>query len=442
MDFDDEQERHFARACEHVELDELRDRTAAVVGIPSTVGEEALLATYFVDFLAEEGLDASFQRFAPARGNAIARKRGNGTGAELLLYAPIDMHIAGRSANDGPSLRLDGRPDLVPDAFVDGDYIIGLGAENPKGHAVCAAVAAAALARAKVPLRGDVIVGLGGGGMPQNATPQNPEAGHGVGCAYMLEHGVRPDFAVIAKPGGAVSYEEVGLCWFKISVYGSFSYAGIPRREPVRNAISDAAAVITRLNAWFPEYTVRNTSGLVAPLGTVSAIAGGWPEKPAFLPDVCDIYVDLRISPRTTTADAARQFGDALDAIRAAEPNISLDCVMTAAIPGTSTPPENWIIRSSVRAWELAYEREHALRIGTSGATDANILRGHGVPTARVGMPALGAAAPFAGRFSMGVVSAEAMVTLTKTLIAIAIDTCTRSRDDVGLAPRKERTPS
>ena len=79
---------------------------------------------------------------------------------------------------------------------------------------------------------GTVIVGLAAGGMPQNATPYNPDAGHGVGCAYMREHGVKPDFAVIAKPGGAVAYEEVGLCWFKIGVYGSFSYAGIPRREP------------------------------------------------------------------------------------------------------------------------------------------------------------------------------------------------------------------
>jgi acetylornithine deacetylase/succinyl-diaminopimelate desuccinylase-like protein len=442
MDFNGEQERNFARACEHVRLEELRGRAADVVDIQSTVGEESLLATYFVDFLAAEGLDATYQRFAPARGNAVARQRGNGTGAALLLYAPIDMHIAGRAAKDGPWLQLDGRPDLVPDAFVDGDFIIGLGAENPKGHAVCVAMAAAALARAKVPLRGDVIVGLAGGGMPQNATLQNPEAGHGVGCAYMLEHGVKPDFAVIAKPGGAVAHEEVGLCWFRIGVFGSFSYAGIPRREPVRNAVVDAATVVTRLNAWFPEYTVRNTSGLVAPLGTVSAIAGGWPEKPAFLPDRCDIYVDLRISPRTTTADAARQFGDALDAIRAAEPGITLDCEMTAAIPGTSTPPENWIIRSSVRAWEAAYGREHVLRTGTSGATDANILRGHGIPTARVGMPALGAAAPFAGRFSMGVVSAEAMVTLTQALIAVAIDTCTRTCDDVGLTLGKERTPS
>jgi acetylornithine deacetylase/succinyl-diaminopimelate desuccinylase-like protein len=435
MHFGDEQQRNFTRACEHVHVDELRARAAEVVDIPSTVGEESLLATYFVDFLAAEGLDARYQQFAPARGNAIARQRGNGTGAALLLYAPIDMHIAGRVSQDGPWLRLDARPDLAPEAFVDGDFIIGLGAENPKGHAVCIAVAAAALARAKVPLHGDVIAGFGGGGMPVQGS-------HGVGCAYMLEHGVKPDFAVIAKPGGAVAYEEVGLCWFKISVHGSFSYAGIPRREPVRNAVVDAATVVTRLNAWFPEYTVRNTSGLVAPLGTVSAIAGGWPEKPAFLPDLCEIYVDLRVSPRTTTADVARQFGDALDAIRAAEPGITLDCEMIAAIPGTSTPPENWIVRSSVRAWEEAYGRPHVLRTGTSGATDANILRGHGIPTARVGMPALGAAAPFAGRFSMGVVSADAMVTLTQALIAIAIDTCTRTRDEVGLAPRKERIPS
>ena len=39
--------------------------------------------------------------------------------------------------------------------------------------------------------------------------------------------------------------------------------------------------------------------------------------------------------------------------------------------------------------------------------------------------------APFAGMFSMGVVSVEAMVRLTRTLIAIAIDTCTRTRTEI-----------
>jgi acetylornithine deacetylase/succinyl-diaminopimelate desuccinylase-like protein len=440
--FSAEQRAAFARACAHVDLDELRRLTAEAVAIQSYVGTESLLAAHFVDLLAANGLDAHYQRFGSNRGNAVARRRGDGSGPALLLYAPIDMHITGDADEDGPFLELDGRPDLHPEPIVQGDYIIGLGAENPKGHAVCVAAAAIALARAEVPLQGDVIVGLGGGGMPVNASAQQPKAGHGLGCAYMLEHGVEPDFAVIAKPGGAVAYEEVGLCWFKLTVHGSFGYAGIPPRAGLRNAVVDAAAIVTRLNAWFPEYRARNTSGLIAPNGTVSAIAGGWPEKPAFLPDTCAVYVDLRVSPRTPPDDAARQLGAALDAIRAEVPGIAFDCEMIAAIPGTSTPSGNWIVRSSILAWEAIYGRPHALRTGTSGATDANILRGHGIPTARIGMPALGSDAPFAGTFSMGVVSATAMVALTNALIAVSIDTCMRSRADAALTTGKERPSS
>jgi len=434
--FSPEQRRYFGDACANVQLDELRRRTLEAVDIASPVGGEGPLAAHFAGLLGAAGLEASVQGFAPGRGNAIARRRGDGSGPSLLLYAPFDMHISGTEEADGPWLELAGRPDLRPAGVVDGDYIIGLGAENPKGHAICVAAAAAALARAGVPLRGDLIVGLGGGGMPVNAGAQHP-AGHGIGAAYMLEHGVEPDFAVIAKPGSAVAYEEVGLCWFKITVHGGFSYAGIPPRG-VRNAVADAATIVGRLQGWFPEYTARNTSGLVAPLGTVTAIAGGWPEKPAFLPDTCAVYVDLRISPRTTPAEAARQLTGALDAIRVTEPGIALECEMIAAVPGTSTAADNWIVRSSIAAWEATYGRPHVLRTGTSGATDANILRGHGIPTARIGMPALGADAPFAGLFSMGVVSAEAMVRLTVALIAIAIDTCTRTHRDVESPNHKE----
>jgi acetylornithine deacetylase/succinyl-diaminopimelate desuccinylase-like protein len=436
--FSPEQRRDFARACAHVQADELRRLTADVVNIASPVGAEAELAGYFAGLMAGGGLDAEVQAFGPGRGNALARRAGDGSGPALLLFAPIDMHIAGNAEEDGPGLPLDGRHDLRPHARSDGDFVIGLGAENPKGHAVCVAGAALALARADVALRGDLQIGLAGGGMPENPSPPRFAVGHGSGCGYLLEHGSAPDFAVIAKPGGAVAYEEVGLCWFKLTVHGSFSYAGIPPRADVRNAVVDAATLVRYLTAWFPEYTKRNTSGLVAPNGTVSAIAGGWPEKPAFVPAACAVYLDLRISPRTSPADAQRQLGEALAAIRAAEPGLAFDCELIAAVPGTTTPPENWIVRSSVAAWEAAYGRAHVLRTGTSGATDANTLRGHGIPTARIGMAALGAGVPFAGTFSMGVVSVPAMVQLTQALIAIAIDTCTRTRSEIALADGKE----
>jgi len=417
----------------------------AMTAIPSPAGGELELAEYVAGELSDGGVEAVCQRIEGKQANAVARRSGDGTGPSLMLYAPIDMHIAGNPVEDGPWIDFSGRPDLIPKPLADGDYVIGLGAENPKGHAACVVAATRAIARAGIPLRGDLIAGLGGGGMPVNKSPdpsiRQPGVGHGVGCAFMLEHGYQPDFAVIAKPGGAVAHEEVGLCWFEIAVHGDFNYAGIGLRPGGRNPILDAATVIAKLQAWFPQYTAHNTSGLVAPRGSISAIEGGWPEKPAFVPETCKIFVDLRVSPRTDPLEAQRQLDEALDAIRAAEPGIRIERTMILAIPGTSTPPDNWIVASSVKAWEMIEGRPHVPRTGTSGATDANILRGHGVPTARIGMGQLGADAPFAGRFSMGVVSVRAMEQLTRSLIAIAIDTCTRSRTDVGLEA-KERTRS
>jgi acetylornithine deacetylase/succinyl-diaminopimelate desuccinylase-like protein len=424
-------------AFSQVSADELRRIVSEMTAIPSPAGGELELAEYLVRTLGAGGLEATTQRLDGRQANAVARVPGSGDGPTLMLYAPIDMHIAGDPNVDGPWIDFDGRRDLVPKPSVEGDFVVGLGAENPKGHAACVVMAALALARAKVPLQGSLLAGFGGGGMPVNRSPDptiaRADVAHGRGCAYLLEHGFRPDFAVIAKPGAAVAYEEVGLCWFEIVVGGEFGYAGVAPRAGSRNALLDAATVVAKLNAWFPEYTARNTSGLVAPRGSVSAIAGGWPEKPAFTSAKCKIYVDLRISPRTTPADAQAQFEAALDAIRASEPGIEIASEMVVAIPGTSTPPEHWIVTSSIKAWEMIAQKPHAFRTGTSGATDANILRGHGVPTARVGMGPNAADAPFAGRFSMGVVNVEAMVRLTRLLIAIVLETCTRSRREVGL---------
>jgi acetylornithine deacetylase/succinyl-diaminopimelate desuccinylase-like protein len=432
----------FDAACAHVRSDDLRRLVTAMTAIPSPAGNEATLAAFLVRELAAAGLESTLQTVGDTQANAVARRAGNGGGPSLMLYAPIDLHLAGNAADDGAWIDFSSRADLVPEPTAEGDYVIGLGAENPKGHAACVVAASVAIARAGIPLRGDLIAGLGGGGMPVNASPDpsvaRSDVGHGAGCAYMLEHGYTPDFAVIAKPGGAVAYEEVGLCWFEIGVRGDFNYAGIGLRPGERNAVVDAATVVSKLQAWFPSYTARNTSGLVAPKGCIGAIEGGWPEKPAFVPEICKIYVDLRISPRTQPRDAQDQLDEALDAMRAADPGLRIERTLIAAIPGTSTPPENWIVRSCIEAWEMIEGRPHAPRTGTSGATDANVLRAHGIPTARIGMGPLGPDAPFAGRFSMGVVDVPAMERLTHSLIAVAIDTCTRAYAEVGMQ-RTER---
>ncbi len=76
--------------------------------------------------------------------------RGNGTGPDLMLYAPIDTVTSGDAAEDVPWAAETLRPDLRAEAAVDGDYVIGLGASNPKGHAACVMAAVEAVRAAEI----------------------------------------------------------------------------------------------------------------------------------------------------------------------------------------------------------------------------------------------------------------------------------------------------
>jgi acetylornithine deacetylase/succinyl-diaminopimelate desuccinylase-like protein len=270
--------------------------------------------------------------------------------------------------------------------------------------------------------------------MPTNRRPgfSNLNAGHGAGCAFMLEHGVRGDFAIIAKPGWSVAWEEVGLCWFKVIVRGNLNYTGVRHVVKGRNPIVHAARVITLLEEWFSEYARKNTSGLVAPQGSINAIQAGWTHKPAFIPAACHFYVDLRISPRVGPMEAKGQFRAAVERIVGENPDLLVDWEMIVGIPGSSTDPTNWIVQSCMRAWEFVENKKHRPRTGTSGATDANILRAAGIPTARLGMPRLTAANNEPRSvFSMERSNIAGMKQLTKCLVYAAVDTCTRDRQEV-----------
>jgi len=431
-----EQRQWVEAAWASIDRDDVARLLVEMVNIPSPPGEERPLAEFIAAHLSERGVRARCQLLDDRQANAVGVYPGQGGGGDLLLYAPIDTAFTGTEADDlpwtGPRLRAD----LVPVAAVQDGFVVGLGAENPKGYAACVIAAAEAIARAGVPLRGDLLVGLGAGGMPANAPAGGRgrrNVAQGVGCAHMLEQGVRGDFAVIAKPGWTVSWEEVGLCWFRVDVKGILAYTGMRHILPYRSAIVAAGEVAQALERWFPEYAARNTSGYVAPQGSIGAIVGGWPHKPAFAPAVCQLYVDLRVSPRTSPSDVKAQFAEAIEGIRRAHPHVELDWEMILGIPGSHSDPDGWIVRSTIRGWEALEGRAHVAERGKSGATDANILRQWGVPTARIGMPRPTRPAPFAGQFSMGVADLDSAHTLIRLLVQVAVDTCTRPRGELGL---------
>jgi acetylornithine deacetylase/succinyl-diaminopimelate desuccinylase-like protein len=407
---------------------------AAIVDIPSPTGEERPLAEHLVRLMNELGLSAAVQDIDPLSANAIGQL-GDGDGPSVMLFAPLDTALSGVEAEEIPWIGPILRPDHRPVARVEGDGVIGLSADNPKAHIIAILAAVSALRKAAIPLTGRVIVALAAGGAPSNKRPglSRWNVGHGAGCEFLLQQGVRGDFAIVAKPGFAVQWEEVGVCWFRVRVHGTQSYVGRKHVLIEDNAIVKAAALVPLLEAWFSEYAKRHTDGLVSPQGAIGAIQGGWTYKPAFTPAACDLYIDMRVSPRSSPMDVWRELNGALLDIQKRNPekNLTMDCQLITAVEGPGTEESNWIPQSCIRAWEAVEGRKHEPFKLTSGQTEAVIFRRHGIPTARIGLPAQMSPGGERMKHSMGITKVGGIVKLAEVLARTLIDTCTRNLEEV-----------
>ena len=417
------QQNAYHRARTLITGDRLAEAASMLVDMASPTGAEGPLARAVVDRLTGLGIDAQEQALDARQSNAFAILRGTGARASLMLYAPTDTVTSNSADEDTPWAAAELLPEMRAEAVVADGLISGLGAHNPKGHAACAMVAFEALAESDVVPSGDLMLGLGAGGMPTDARPgMRPDSGHGVGCAHMLRQGPKPDYAVIAKSGWSVSWEEVGLAWYEVNVAGAHSYVGSRHLLPYSNAIANAGKVVAGLEEWFPIWTETHRSGLVTPQGVVSFIESGWRRMPAFTPAACRIRFDLRLSPRTSAEEADRAVDMQLQTI-AARHGLDLSWRRLVTIPGTTTAPDNLIIRTAIEAWEHIEGRAHQPAPGMSGATDANILRAHGVPTARIGLPKV-RRPDIDFQRGMNMASLEDMERLTRHLLYVAVAIC------------------
>jgi acetylornithine deacetylase/succinyl-diaminopimelate desuccinylase-like protein len=434
-----EQQKWLDRALECVDDDALLGLVQDMINVPSPTGDEKALAQFLVAFMRDRDLVAVYQEIDEHRGNSLARVPGRGDGPDLLFYGHLDTSFTGRDEDDYPVVGDEPRPDLRPHARIDGDLVCGLGVSNPKGGDACAIMALDAVRRAGIPLRGTVTLGLVAGGIHKRpirgvhrSYAGREYLGFGIGCEFMLKHGVRSDFCISTKPGYSVVWEEPGECWFTIRVKGSLCYTGLRHVYPYRSPIVDATSVIQGLEAWFPEYTRMSTRGLIAPQGAIGAIEAGWPFKPEFVPGICILYVDVRTNARTDPLDVKRQFDAALAEIQSAHPGLALTSDMVMSAPGSRTDPDNWIIQSCLRAWETVEKRAHVFARETSGTTDGNVLRTWGIPTARLGLPGLvDARQGWPPMFDACRI--EDLGRLTRCYVHALIDTCTRSREPTTL---------
>ncbi|MBO3277982.1 M20 family metallopeptidase [Pseudomonas schmalbachii] len=433
--FSEDQMKWYEQACAKIDPKRLQDLLFALTDIHSPTGSARAASEFMAGHLNRIGMSARYMPMSFTSGNVLGEVRGSGGGASVMLYAPIDTHLECDEAEKiltGDA----GQADMLPMAQMVDDWVFGLGASNPKGMIATLTEVATALIEAEVPLVGDLLLGLADGGMPVDISARQ-HSGMSNGVLHLLNRGAAPDFAIIMKPWNWVYHEEPGMAWFKLRVYGSLGYAGVPRGTPgFRSSVVPAATVIQELEQWIIDYAERNKSGVIHPHGWIAGVRGGDPERPAFPSAVTEIFFDVRVNPRTSPAEVKAQFAAFVRELQAQRPELELEWEMYGSVPGGTTDPQNWIIQSAKRGWEHIEQRPHGMPDLLGGQTDGAALRRYGIPTARIGWPwpATGAPLPVAeGLGGMGATYIPDLIPCAKKIMYALIDTLTRPRHELGL---------
>lgn len=250
-------DQRFEEALRAVTDEEIVDIERRLVAIPSYTTEEAEIAEFIADFLNDAGVEVGLQRVSFsdilwARSkksyNVIARLHGTGGGPSLMFNGHMDHGpIGGRDLDD---MGRWARPPFKP--VVEDGYLYGKGSRDEKGG-VCAMVTVAlALARARVPLRGDLIVA--------------PVCGHKTfsrGSRHLVNSGLRADMAINTEDSGCgIVPLHVGVYKAEIKVRGAHPHPAIRRRFPTfKTQATPMQQVLKVIDALGPEATPYAEAG-------------------------------------------------------------------------------------------------------------------------------------------------------------------------------------
>jgi acetylornithine deacetylase/succinyl-diaminopimelate desuccinylase-like protein len=361
------------------------------------------------------GIPSFQQNILADRSNVVARVPGRGGGRNLIFNAHLDTEISGP---DHRNLMDSADPNLVG-AWRDGDRLFGHTVLNDRGCMSVFMVMAKALRDAGTPLAGDVVLTSVAGetGMaPVDEYQGMNYDGKGFGSKFLVDHGVRADFALVAETTSwSMSWIECGCCYLKVTVRGRNMYT--PRLirgasladQP--NAIVRGAAVVTALEEWAVGYEERNAFrsaiGEVRPKAQVGAVRGGVPYRPNRSSTVCKIYLDVRTVPG---ADQDAVVEEVRTVVAGVDPSAEVDCFMAKqGFAGTGVEPLADAVAGAYDAVIGGPTPEPDVP-STSMWRDTNVFNAVGIPSLTFGPSRGSAAVQGTGHFDLDDLVAAAKI--------------------------------
>jgi len=351
---------------------------------------EGEIARFLAASLEGAGLAVTLFEPEPGRITVIGRLRGSGGGRSLMLNAHSDtVDTAGMAEPFSAAIR-DGR-------------LYGRGAYDMKGSLAACMAAAKALADARVPLRGDVVV----------AAVADEEYGS-LGTTGLIGN-VAVDAAIVTEPTALdVCLAHKGYLWIEVQVEGRAAHGS--KFELGIDANMKMGRFLGRLAALESDLRTRPPHPLVGPPSLHAATLHGGSGLSTYAA-VSTVQIERRTVPGETAARAVAEIQALADSLAAADPDFHATVRPFFVRDPFEVSPQAGI----VQAVDLAAEKVRGRRpahIGDTPWMDAALLQAAGIETVVIG--AAGAGAHAAEEW----VDLDSVVQLAEILAGAAIDYC------------------
>ncbi|HEY7064172.1 MAG TPA: M20/M25/M40 family metallo-hydrolase [Chloroflexota bacterium] len=276
---------------------------------PTPHGQERVLAQWVADWLTSHGIRSWLQPITADSANVVGRIPGTADGVSLIYNAHLDT---------GPALPPDASESnrRIHQAWAEDGVLYGYGLVNDKAQLAAFMIAARALRKAHLQLRGDLT--LSGvafeTGWPSVDDRQGINyPGEGLGTWWLFNRGVTADYALVGETSGfGLITAECGVLGVEVRTHGREVYT--PRLE--RGAsLHDHPSAVVRLAHLVPvldEWAVRyeathrqeSPAGTIVPKAQVQTVEGQaeWART----------HMDVRLAPGANPRAVQREIEEYL----------------------------------------------------------------------------------------------------------------------------------
>ena len=350
------------------------------VSIPSFTGEEQDAAEWIADEMRALGLSVQLQQVEEGRANVLATRAGAGGGKTLMFNGHLDTSYSGREPWS------QGVEGFQPAGVERDGRIWGLGISNMKGALACYLAALDAIRDEE--LAGDVLVAAVSGEIEktQYGDAQGPSyRGYAAGTRHLVTHGGVADMCLLGEPTeGKVVLGHFGSLWARLGVGGDFVHTAFS--EGRANSVLRMGELLEPIHAWCERWSAdeRNAYRGVPAIASVGAIRGGFEWRLSRMPQRTSVFLDVRVPPTRSMAEARRAVLDLARELEAAHPEWEIDAEIYVTAPGAEIDEGHELVGAIDAAHEAVFG-EVPGRDVPRWFSDASALTAYGISTVNYG---------------------------------------------------------